>query len=91
LCCTARYSVNSSATYGEPVQHCVHVHVACVHVCMCRRDLFMAVRLALAKLGAGGAAGGEDGDGRGMPVYGTGVTINTGGHQLRGVPLWLLV
>lgn len=53
-----------------------------LHVCMCRRDLFMAVRLALAKLGAGAAAGGEDGDGRGMPVYGTGVTINTGTHQL---------
>lgn len=37
----------------------------------------MAVRLALAKLGAG-SAGAEDGDAAGMPVYGTRVTINTG-------------
>lgn len=37
----------------------------------------MAVRLALAKLGAG-SAGAEDGDATGMPVYGTRVTINTG-------------
>lgn len=56
------------------------VFVMLVVMFMCRRDLFMAVRLALAKLGAGSGAGAEDGD-RNMPIYGTGVTINTRGQS----------
>jgi len=47
-----------------------------LHCCACRRDLFTAIRLALAKLTAGGA--GDEGDAGGMPTYGTRVTINTG-------------
>jgi hypothetical protein len=47
----------------------------------------MAVRLALAKLGAG-SAGAEDGDATGMPVYGTRVTINTG-EQAIALAAWL--
>lgn len=76
--------VNKDTAVLPPVDRSKGMCMFMLHVCMCRRDLFMAVRLALAKLGAGAAAGGEDGDGRGMPVYGTGVTINTGAHQLGG-------
>lgn len=46
---------------------------------MLRRDLFNAVRLALAKLGAGVAEGDPGDGGAGMPTFGTRVTINTGG------------
>ncbi len=73
-----RYEAYIYVAYIETRKHCMQASQAelCV-VFLCRRDLFMAVRLALAKLGAG-SAGAEDGDGSGMPSYGTRVTINTG-------------
>lgn len=70
LCAVVRYADGSCCDVVW-LQFCAHL------ACARRRDLFTAVRLALAKLGVGGA-GGEDSEAGGMPSYGTRVTINTG-------------